>query len=933
MRRLLVIISLLIITTTYLYTNPILQIKAEDTNNDKYSIIWSINLSGYIPGPVLVSDIDNDEVDEIVGAINLEKDENNFDHGYLFIADPLQRKIEWESNDIGALPYRSTTLKVVDLQNDGKKEIIAYGRRKGAYGYGPQEGYLYILDGESHELIWQSENIGAKHNPALDIKDLNGDGFKELIAGSAYYYGFGRFDGSIYVFNGFNFSLLWKSRNIGEIKSIITDDIDDDGVYEIIVGTCTDDTDRFYDGYVHIFDGETFDEEWRSEDLGVCFTLAVDDIDNDGVKELIVGTNWQRWYSDVGHIYIFDGISRNLKWKSPNLKYPYVTKIMDVDSDYAKEIIVGTGEWHQQEYNGHLQIFDGATYEMEFDSIIGNVRAIIAADVDNDNGIEVITASSFEEEPFTGYLRIFDALTKELEWISDNINPYSLTVADIDGNGQTDIIALTAQDGSCSVRVISCQKIPDYNGLIKKYFPYIIFDEEEKYFPTNFYYDDSDIDNNPSKYDKNTWPICVYVHVVEGRWKDWGSWEDYGKYKDWIVIEYWFYYVRDNKLWDIPILGAHDHDWESVYVFLEKKEPEPEPRYVIYFHHYGGVWWIPDKQDSYDRVNWKVPGCPACECEKVNETHPVVHIARDSHASYPWTIGGWSKPLQRVMVPVPSPEPPGWEIIELPYPEPCDGGQELDYDDFQIIIVDEPDPEWPTMFGEIPAPWADVRRRWNDPGYLLRVVVKLSLSIKAYSPVNLLVTAPNGLRTGYDQENGLVINEIVYAIYSGPDSDPQVIIIPDPLPGAYNIQAYGIDSGPYTITVETKNFQDLIIDNQTLAGFAEPRGQYKKMVSITSTGKIFTWEYIFEDVKRGTILRISTDDKHFQFITPDKEFSIKEANKMLVYKHLIFIWHKDNEIRLVTVSIDTKIDFCFAFAKDMETGKKYMLIDKPGTES
>ena len=43
------------------------------------------------------------------------------------------------------------------------------------------------------------------------------------------------------------------------------------------------------------------------EKVGILEKYNYQDIDKDEVKELIVGTNWQQWHSDAGHIYIFDG--------------------------------------------------------------------------------------------------------------------------------------------------------------------------------------------------------------------------------------------------------------------------------------------------------------------------------------------------------------------------------------------------------------------------------------------------------------------------------------------------------------------------------------------------------------------------------------------------------------------------------------------------
>lgn len=93
-----------------------------------------------------------------------------------------------------------------------------------------------------------------------------------------------------------------------------------------------------------------------------------------------------------------------------------------------------------------------------------------------------------------------------------------------------------------------------------------------------------------------------------------------------------------------------------------------------------------------------------------------------------------------------------------------------------------------------------------------------------------------------------------------------------------------------------------------------------------------TWEYIYEDSTRGTVLKISTDDKHFQFISPDKEFLVKHDPRMRITKRAIVINYKDWEIRIVTVAVDTKLDFCVAVAWDLQTRKQYFLMDKPGIE-
>jgi len=53
---------------------------------------------------------------------------------------------------------------------------------------------------------------------------------------------------------------------------------------------------------------------------------------------------------------------------------------------------------------------------------------------------------------------------------------------------------------------------------------------------------------------------------------------------------------------------------------------------------------------------------------------------------------------------------------------------------------------------------------------------------------------------------------------------------------------------------------------------------------------------------------------------------------MRITSRAIVIIYKDWEIKIVTVAVDTKLDFCVVIAWDVQIGKRYFLIDKPGIE-
>jgi hypothetical protein len=85
----------------------------------------------------------------------------------------------------------------------------------------------------------------------------------------------------------------------------------------------------------------------------------------------------------------------------------------------------------------------------------------------------------------------------------------------------------------------------------------------------------------------------------------------------------------------------------------------------------------------------------------------------------------------------------------------------------------------------------------------------------------------------------------------------------------------------------------------------------------TTSFTLFHWNYIYQDTSgRGTTLKINLAHKFFQFIAPSKDYGIRNATSMRQCGRAIIINHSDKQLRLITVSVDTKIDFCYAMAWD-----------------
>lgn len=115
-------------------------------------------------------------------------------------------------------------------------------------------------------------------------------------------------------------------------------------------------------------------------------------------------------------------------------------------------------------------------------------------------------------------------------------------------------------------------------------------------------------------------------------------------------------------------------------------------------------------------------------------------------------------------------------------------------------------------------------------------------------------------------------------------------------------------------------------------GWSDPESEWPLLLKATMwlAHTSFSWDHTFEDTcGRGTTLKINIPHKFFQFITPDRDYEIIKATYM---QERGTTFHKDSELILIAWPVNIKLDFCIAWAKDLQTGKCYLLFDKPGME-
>jgi len=188
-------------------------------------------------------------------------------------------------------------IKMADIDEDGINEILV--------GTGNDSGYVYVINGVTHEVMWKSPGLVGRAL-SVEVGDADDDSTKEIVVGTGQ--GISN-SGNVYIFDGLNYTLEWHKSGFDErIYSIAIGDFDMDDSTEILLGT-------FYDweyeaedpywaylyekkGNLYVLDGHTYCQELRlSED--VVKRTKITDINGDGINGTFTGEEYDfRHYND-----------------------------------------------------------------------------------------------------------------------------------------------------------------------------------------------------------------------------------------------------------------------------------------------------------------------------------------------------------------------------------------------------------------------------------------------------------------------------------------------------------------------------------------------------------------------------------------------------------------------------------------------------------
>ena len=261
-------------------------------------------------------------------------------------------------------------LELEDIDGDGNIEIISASGV--GPGYGNDYAHINIFDAATRELelrLIMPENVSLESRH-IEVSDFGSDGDLDIIVLAENFP-----NQNLIVFDGRTGDIEHdiRKRDLGDTRSYILEDIDEDGEIEILA--CSPEK-------LRILNANDLSIKWESFDLDNFYdnhTIITGDIDSDPALEIVMSKEWVYRFDDHNNAFTLVQSAKN-NYRAVHL--------FDWNNDGTKEILAGTTD-------GLIDVLNATNMDIidSFKFSDNPISAIFSGDLEGDGIADVIVTS------------------------------------------------------------------------------------------------------------------------------------------------------------------------------------------------------------------------------------------------------------------------------------------------------------------------------------------------------------------------------------------------------------------------------------------------------------------------------------------------------------------------------------------------------------